>query len=70
VRAPRANGPAEGEPDPEPELLGMQETCTDPAAFTDLAPETVYRARVTVTDAAGNVGNPAEADFDTVTDVE
>jgi hypothetical protein len=43
--------PAEGEPEPEPELLGMQENCTDPAAFTDLAPETLYRARVTVTPA-------------------
>jgi hypothetical protein len=30
--------PAEGEPEPEPELLGMQENCTDPAACTDLAP--------------------------------
>jgi hypothetical protein len=61
--------PPEGEPEPEPELLETQEDCTDPAAFTDLAPETLYRARVTVTDAAGNVGEPAEADFDTVADV-
>lgn len=62
--------PPEGEPEPELELLVTRENCTDPAAFTDLAPETVYRARVTVTDAAGNVGEPAEADFDTIADIQ
>lgn len=62
--------PPEGEPEPEPELLETQENCTDPAAFRDLATETLYRARVSVTDAAGNVGKPAEADFDTVSDID
>ena len=60
----------EGEPEPEPELVETQENCQDPAVFTDLVPETLYRARVTVTDAAGNVGEPAEEDFDTVSEVD
>jgi hypothetical protein len=62
--------PPEGEPEPDPELVQTQEDCEDPAAFADLTPETLYRARVTVTDAAGNVGEPAEEDFDTVSDID
>jgi hypothetical protein len=46
---------------------GTQENCTDPAVFADLELQTGYRVRVTVADAAGNVGKPAEADFDTST---
>jgi hypothetical protein len=39
-------------------------------AFTDLAPETLYSARVSVTESAGNVRKPAEADFVTVSATE
>ena len=62
--------PPEGQPEPEPALVETQENCRNPAAFTDLEADTLYRARVTVTDAAGNVGEPAEEDFDTVADFE
>jgi hypothetical protein len=39
--------------------------CTSPVKFTDLDPATSYVVRVTATDAAGNVGEAAEADLAT-----
>ena len=38
--------------------------CTSPWVFEDLMTEVAYRVQVSATDAAGNVGPPAEADID------
>ncbi|MGH3022645.1 MAG: hypothetical protein ACRDNI_03220 [Gaiellaceae bacterium] len=60
----------EGEEEPEPRLIETQGDCQSPAVFDELQPETLYVARVTGTDAVGNVGEPDEEEFDTVADVE
>jgi hypothetical protein len=60
----------QGQLEPEPKLRDTQKDCTDPATFTDLASGTLYRVRVTATDAAGNVGIPAEEDFATDSEIE
>jgi hypothetical protein len=38
--------------------------CTSPWVFEDLMTEVAYRVQVSATDAARNVGPPAEADID------
>jgi hypothetical protein len=60
----------EGEEEPEPRLIETQGDCESPAVFDDLEQETLYVARVTGTDAVGNVGEPDEEEFDTIADVE
>ncbi len=61
--------PPEGQ-EGEPRLVETREDCESPATFDELAPRTLYLARVTGTDAVGNVGEPDEEEFDTVADVE
>jgi hypothetical protein len=50
--------------DPENAVQEKQD-CTSPVEFTGLDAASSYVVRITATDAAGNVGEPAEAEIDT-----
>ena len=59
----------QGQEPPEPEELETVPDCESPAVFDDLEPNILYLVRMAARDAAGNVGDPAEVEFDTVPDI-
>ena len=58
------------EGDGEPVEVGRQAECKTPAVFGNLQGNLAYVVRITVTDAAGNAGSPAEADIPFWSDID